>query len=254
MNDAREPLSRCRLMVDGPAAGSWNMAVDEVLLEGAADGRTATLRFYGWSEPTLSLGYFQNAGDALNHPASRGCPVVRRQTGGGAILHDRELTYSLAVPLAHPLAADATRLYRAVHETLQRTLARFGIETTLCSASEQPGTLGQPFLCFQRRMCGDVLLGTSKVCGSAQRRRRGAILQHGSLLLAASPRTPELVGLGELSGTYTDLGLLVESWYREIAQRLHLAPTAGPLSVPERHEVRTLALEKYSATTWNQRR
>ncbi|MEX0978604.1 MAG: hypothetical protein WDZ48_07120 [Pirellulales bacterium] len=254
MNDAHDALLPCRLIVDGPAAGSWNMAVDEVLSQGAAEGRAATLRFYRWSEPTLSLGYFQSAGDALGHRASRGCPLVRRQTGGGAILHDHELTYSLAVPLAHPLAADATRLYLAVHEALGRTLAQFGIETTLCATAEEHGTLGQPFLCFQRRTRGDVLLGASKVCGSAQRRRRGAILQHGSLLLAASPRAPELVGIGELSGKSLDFGLLVETWWREIGRRVRLAPSPGLLSEPECHEVRALALEKYSARPWNQRR
>ena len=254
MNNAHDALLPCRLMVDGPAAGSWNMAVDEVLLQSAAEGRAATLRFYRWSEPTLSLGYFQNAADTLGHRASRGCPRVRRQTGGGAILHDNELTYSLAVPLAHPLAADATRLYLAVHEALGRTLSQLGIATTLCAAAQEPAAPCPSFLCFQRRSRGDVLLGASKVCGSAQRRRRGAILQHGSLLLAASPNAPELVGIGQLSGKDLDLEPLVESWWREIGQRVRLEPAPGLLSESERHEVCALALEKYGATSWNQRR
>ena len=148
------------------------MALDEVLLESAAQRRVATLRFYGWSEPTLSLGYFQSFCDAHAHAPSRGCPVVRRQTGGGAILHDRELTYCLALPVAHPLAAGATPLYLAVHEALTSALARLGIQATLRAASEDPSNRGESFLCFQRRTRGDVLLGTPKVCGSAQRRRR----------------------------------------------------------------------------------
>ena len=74
------------------------MAVDEALLETAASLGVPTLRFYQWQEPTMSLGYFQEYADRLRHAASAGCPTVRRASGGGAIMHDRELTYSLAVP------------------------------------------------------------------------------------------------------------------------------------------------------------
>src|SRR5688500_20216584 len=93
-----------RLLLDVPAPGAWNMAVDEALLESAALENRCTLRFYRWSEPTLSLGYFQRYEDRRQHAASLSCACVRRASGGGAILHDHELTYSLAVPPTHPLA------------------------------------------------------------------------------------------------------------------------------------------------------
>ena len=96
------------------------MAVDETLLFDAAENGTATLRFYSWDEPTLSLGYFQRYADREQHTASRTCAVVRRQTGGGAILHDRELTYSLALP-AQP-SADKTK--RASLPNCPRSLRR----------------------------------------------------------------------------------------------------------------------------------
>ena len=108
-------MERFRLFVDPPCPGSWNMAVDEALLEAAVAGGDATLRLYQWSEPTLSLGYFQRYDDRNRHDASRDCAVVRRQSGGGAILHDRELTYSLTLPPGHPLSRDATALYNAMH-------------------------------------------------------------------------------------------------------------------------------------------
>lgn len=244
----------CRLIEDSAAAGNWQMALDEVLLESAAQRPAASLRFYGWSEPTLSLGYFQRFRDSQGHVASRGCQVVRRQTGGGALLHDRELTYCLAVPLAHPLAADATRLYLAVHKALRSALASFDIATTLRTAQQETSAAGEPFLCFQRRTRGDVLLGGNKVCGSAQRRRRGAILQHGSLLLATSPRAPELAGILELCGKSPEQQLLVESWATAIGERLGLAPIAGRLTESELDKVRALALEKYGAAGWNKRR
>src|SRR5688572_17520100 len=106
----------CRLIIDSPAAGPRNMAIDEALLSDATENGVATLRFYQWSEPTLSLGYFQRYDERYQHTGSRDCAVVRRQSGGGAILHDRELTYSLALPAGHPLARDSQRLYSAIHE------------------------------------------------------------------------------------------------------------------------------------------
>src|SRR2546423_9952589 len=90
-----------RLLLDPPAARAWNMAVDEFLLDcWAAVGAPPTLRFYGWAPPCLSLGYFQPFGVVdVAGCRSLGVEVVRRPTGGRAILHDRELTYSLALPL-----------------------------------------------------------------------------------------------------------------------------------------------------------
>src|SRR5690349_2496197 len=97
-----------RLLNDPPASGAWNMAVDEALLEGVASGRSpATLRFYSWRPACLSLGYFQPFGIVdVSGCRARGVDVVRRPTGGRAILHDRELTYSLTLP-ASVLGHDA---------------------------------------------------------------------------------------------------------------------------------------------------
>src|SRR4051812_42296912 len=169
------------------------MALDEALLHTAENEGTATLRFYGWREPTLSLGYFQQHADRTLHSASENCTLVRRASGGGAILHDRELTYSIALPKAHPLALHAEPLYLATHRSLPAALVQFGVRADLCQPAEngRRATSDEPFLCFQRRTYGDVLVGRAKVCGSAQRRQRGAVLQHGSILLAQSAFAPE---------------------------------------------------------------
>jgi lipoate-protein ligase A len=79
-----------RLLIDPPAPGPWNMAVDDVLLDLAAATGQATLRFYQWQQPTLSLGYFQALDNRRQHAASQDCPVVRRATGGGGVLHHPE--------------------------------------------------------------------------------------------------------------------------------------------------------------------
>ena len=270
MSSPRDALLECRLLIDPPASGFWQMAADETLLDSAAAG-TPTLRFYEWSEPTLSLGYFQAQRDRALHRSSRDYPLVRRQTGGGAILHDRELTYSLALPLAHPLAADAMQLYLAAHRALIDTLGSLGIEAQLRTpgeAARKVSDLGigaqavapvernvsEPFLCFQRAAEGDVLFAGTKICGSAQRRRRGAILQHGSLLLAASPAAPELAGLLELTGNSPSPTELIAPWSRELAFQLRLHLRAAPLDETERERVRTLAVEKYDTAAWNRRR
>ena len=145
-----------------------------------------TLRLYQWDSPTISLGYFQHYADyASLPPPAGGLPVVRRLTGGGAILHDMELTYSLSLPVAHPLLGDGpSRLYELAHDAVIVALTSLGLRTTRCGISDDSGAAKGPFFCFQRRHCYDVLLGSDKIAGSAQRRTRTAVLQHGSIVLA----------------------------------------------------------------------
>ena len=244
----------CRLIVDAPLSGVWNMAVDEVLLDQAAALQQATLRFYQWAEPTLSLGYFQSYEDRALHAASRACPVVRRQSGGGAIVHDQELTYTLALPAAEPLARDPQALYEAVHGSLLDALAEWQIVTRLCASPAKIAAHAEPFLCFKRRSAGDVLLGESKICGSAQRRGRGAIVQHGSILLAASTAAPQLLGIAELAGVRLKPAQLIATWQPRLAVRAGLELTAGSLDAAAVRQVQSLALEKYDMQRWTQRR
>src|SRR5438067_8812863 len=154
-----------RLIIDAPAPGAWNMAVDEALLETAAGSGVATLRFYQWSEPTLSLGYFQAAADRDQHPKSRNCLLIRRASGGGAILHDCELTYSIAMPQASARSSEASRLYELFHESLSEALAEFGVSATLyraaasCRSSSASNKTDDSFLCFLRRIWLDMVCG-----------------------------------------------------------------------------------------------
>jgi lipoate-protein ligase A len=251
---SREPL---KLLVDPPAAGAWNMGGDEMLMERAAEGGKAVLRFYEWSPATLSLGYFQNAADRDGHETSRGAPMVRRSSGGGAIVHDRELTYSISLPTSHPLAADAETLYRNIHGTLLAALAEFGVAARLNETATTPFA-GEPFLCFQRRAVGDVLLDRYKICGSAQRRRRGAILQHGSVLLAQSPAAPELPGIAELaaspSGGPITSSQLVDVWTRIWRATLSPLEPYGELSAEDKARANWHAAEKYGDDAWTNRR
>ena len=243
----------CRLLIDPPAAGPWNMAVDETLLEWSAEEGAACWRFYRWQEPTVSLGYFQTHDDRRQHSPSRHCPAVRRLTGGGAIVHDAELTYSLVLPADHPLAVRRDLLYRAVHTALIRVLADLGLEVTLCDGAASGEAGRQPWLCFLRRSSGDVLLGPAKIAGSAQRRRRSAVLQHGSLLLRRSASAPELPGLEDLAGRSIADAPLIEAWLGELADCLGVVWQPGSLDAPQRQRAATVAA-RYVSADWTEHR
>lgn len=182
----REP-TELRLLRDPPLDGAANMARDEALMLQVGAGESLpTLRLYRWSQPTISLGYFQPYGDCAKlDPPLRDLPVVRRSTGGGAILHDLELTYSLALPLTHPLVGNNPRgLYELAHAAVIATLAELGVAAARSGFSDDSSAARGPFFCFARRHEADLLLGDQKIAGSAQRRTRHAILQHGSIVLA----------------------------------------------------------------------
>ncbi len=247
-----------RTIFDPPAPGPWNMAVDEALLETAATTGQATLRFYQWQEPTLSLGYFQSLDNRRQHSASQDCPVVRRASGGGAILHDRELTYSIAIPQTGSRVSEARRLYELCHQTLIAALADFGVSAGLyrdCRAQRMDAdtTAEPPFLCFQRRTCFDVVIGNVKIAGSAQR-RRGAVLQHGSILLARSPSAPELPGILEAANVNITTADLVHRWAPYLSDALNLSAISGNLTAAERGLSEELSLRRFAALDRLQRR
>jgi lipoate-protein ligase A len=176
-----------RLLDDPPLDGVANMARDEALLTLVGGGESPpTLRLYQWSVPTISLGYFQKYADYLAlPPPAGGLPVVRRPTGGGAILHDLELTYSLTLPMGHALLSGGPNaLYELTHDAVMACLRELQLTPTRCGKSDDSGAARGPFFCFARRHCYDVLVGHDKIAGSAQRRTRHAVLQHGSIVLA----------------------------------------------------------------------
>jgi lipoate-protein ligase A len=230
------------------------MAVDEALLASAAQRKAATLRFYGWEHPTLSLGYFQSIAERASHPASTACPCVRRTSGGGAILHDHEVTYSLVLPASNPAAATARGLMQAVHETLIEALSGLAPGRLRLAAGRQGGDV-ESFLCFLRRERGDVLLDDTKIAGSAQRRRRGSVLLHGSILVARSFAAPELAGWVDLVGVARlPSSSLVELWLPPLAARLRLSVEEGALSSEEEAEAHSLRKLKYGHSQWTHRR
>jgi len=176
-----------RLIDSGPASGAWNLALDEAIFLAVRERCTPpTLRFYAWEAPTLSLGYAQERNRDLDLAAcaERGIAVVRRPTGGRAVLHDREVTYAVAAPAGTaPFGAGLDTAYRAVAAGLLAGLRLLGLEASL--APREPGE-ARPSRhpgCFAAASRHEIVAGGRKIVGSAQRRSGGAFLQHGSILL-----------------------------------------------------------------------
>jgi lipoate-protein ligase A len=177
-----------RLLVEGALPGAANMARDVALLEAVAAGASAaTLRLYGWDPPCLSLGRHQGAeAAALEFCRSEGIDVIRRPTGGRALLHHLELTYALAAPLGvGPLPRGLQGAYRAICGALVAALRGLGVAAEL-TPGEVNLELPSPrstVPCFEAPAGGEVVVGGRKLVGSAMRAHGGAVLQHGAILL-----------------------------------------------------------------------
>ncbi len=177
---------KVRLVSHGPAKGKFNMAVDEAIQNAVRRGEVLpTLRFYEWEPACLSLGYFQDAGKEVDvislHEA--GVDLVRRPTGGKAVLHDDELTYSVAIP-ERDLPGTVLETYKLLSEAIVNALRSLGVPAEMVSL-ERGVTARDPRFqqaaCFSAPSWYEVVAQGKKIVGSAQVRRAGIILQHGSI-------------------------------------------------------------------------
>lgn len=238
-----------RLLVEThDSSGALNMATDECLFESALNQEVATVRIYGWEQATISLGYFQPPDDPDRMLRFGELPTVRRLSGGGAILHHQEITYSITIGPAHPLVCDPGRLYRLAHEAIRLELAEIGFESRLRETDLKYGP--EPFLCFSRGDKNDLVHGSIKVAGSAQRRRRGAVLQHGSLILRSSPHAPEILGIQDLASDCVVPSNLREQIGSAIAEQLSDSFELGRPSLAEQQRIQELAESRYSHLNW----
>ncbi|MEO6597609.1 MAG: hypothetical protein ABIP94_22930 [Planctomycetota bacterium] len=244
-----------RLIVDEAAPGAWNMAVDEALLR---LGSQPTLRLYAWSPHTVSLGYFQRAEDFADLPA--GTPIVRRLTGGGAIHHGDELTFSLTLN-THLLPGDVAASYRLLHDAAIAALAATGVQSQRLSAGASPGARPIDRWCFAEAGRDDVVTARGKLLGSAQRRIRTPqprLLHHGSLVLQRPALTPFTAAVADVADVTTDdaafLGKLQYQLAQHIAGVLELVLQDGELDAAERTLAARLCAERYSDAAFVQQR
>ncbi|MDP3177247.1 MAG: lipoate--protein ligase family protein [Spirochaetaceae bacterium] len=244
------------------------MGVDEAILHAVADGRSPpTLRFYRWSPPCVTIGYFQSMEAEVDLEACRaaGVGAIRRLTGGGAVFHDAEVTYSVVVPEGGPLSPpDILESYRRICAGLVEGLAELGIEAAFSPIN-------------------DIAVGGKKVSGNAQTRKSGCLLQHGTVLMAVDLermfsvlKVPSEKLKGKLiegaKARVTSLGAILgrevayeetvralvagfsRAWGRSpsLPEGIVLAP--GELSDRESEEARGLAAGRFSDPAWNMKR
>lgn len=172
------------LLNSGKCAPAFNMALDEALLEAVGRLDRPVLRFYGWTEPAASFGYFQKYAEVERATLLR--PLIRRPTGGGIVPHDADWTYSLAFPPNNEwYSLKAEESYRRVHEWIQSAFSRLKIETELAPCGRHsplaPHPSSLPTACFVGHIKFDLLWHGKKIAGAAQRRNKLGLLVQGSV-------------------------------------------------------------------------
>jgi len=240
-----------RFLPPETADGPTNMAADEVMLEGAVAG-TASLRFYQWAIPTLSLGYFQPESARRADPRLSALPYVRRASGGATLVHHHELTYALALPAGFKWQPKGASWICRMHDAISAALASLGVAAMAVGCGDER-KLGET-LCFQHQTAGDLLVSGHKVVGSAQRKRRGAQMQHGAILLAQSPHAPDLLGLAELTERKLTFEAVRVAVLRAVAAKTGWSVREHKWTSAERTRTRALAAEKYGSASWNEKR
>jgi lipoate-protein ligase A len=252
-----------RLLDTGASRGSLNMGIDEAVLLAVSRGESPpTLRFYSWSPTSISVGYFQSMEDEIDLAACRalGIDAVRRITGGGAVFHDAEVTYSIVLPAGQGLAHDdILASYRAICAALVRGLSKLGI-----AAEFSP--------------INDITASGRKVSGNAQTRKHGCLLQHGTVLLDVDVErmfsllkvpSEKLKGkliedvkarVGSLRALlgrpvpYDEAASALAAGFAEVIAEAGDTLEKGELSASELEAARRIALERFSSDAWNLRR
>lgn len=250
------------------------MAVDEAILEHAGRGESLpTLRLYAWNPPCLSLGYAQSAAEVdFAALENLGWQVVRRPTGGRAILHTDELTYSVcAAPQEPLLAGTVLESYQRLAEALLTACRSLGLEVSKAAHIPAPASVPAGPVCFEVPSAYEIVCGGKKLIGSAQARKREGILQHGSLPLSGDltritralrfeDQAAQLQAarklLARAATVQTCLGREV-SWQQAaqalseaFAHTLGVTWQAGELSASEESRARELMVEKYQSPQW----
>jgi lipoate-protein ligase A len=272
------PPATWRLLLSPSAAGAANMAVDEAILNAVAEGGApATLRFFRWAPPCLSLGYAQPLAEVDRaRLRARGWDIVRRPTGGRAILHTDELTYSVVAPLAEPrVAGGVVESYRQLSAGLMRGLELLGLPVRADKEYDPPeGGPPKGPVCFEVPSNYEITFGSRKLLGSAQLRRQGVMLQHGTLPLAGDmARICEVLRFnsddersqaqarvraraataGEALGREVSWDEAAAALGRGFGEALELTLAPGGLLEQEQGAAQQLRAGKYAAEAWTAR-
>jgi lipoate-protein ligase A len=270
------PAADWRLLKTGLADGATNMAIDEAILWAVAEGESLpTLRFFGWEPSCLSIGYSQSMEGEVDVDRCReaGIDIVRRPTGGRAILHADELTYSVVAPQTEPrVAGGVVESYRRLSAGLVAGLRSLGLAVAQVETADDKG---ESAACFDAPSSYEITVSGKKLVGSAQVRKKRVVLQHGSLPLegdiarifdflkvSSEERREELKQELRARATSLELALGHSVLFEEVArhlaagfaQALNLRLISGQLSEYELGLAEKLRQEKYAAREWNFRK
>jgi lipoyl(octanoyl) transferase len=266
-----------RLISYNRGAPAWNMAVDEAIYYSYLSGSTPpTLRFYGWDPPTLSIGYFQSIEKEINLAGltERSFGLVRRNSGGRAVLHHHELTYSVIAGTQDGLPDNLIGSYLYISRALVNACRAFGVQAELHEGAAGAGEKAKGTgACFESPSWYELTVDGRKLVGSAQLRQQGSFLQHGSVLIDFSAL--DLGAVLNLNGmpldvwaekmkskvtSFKDQGIKVTT--TELASEIinsfrklyHIQIDEGILTPDELVMVKKLINEKYANNNWNQLR
>ncbi len=277
MTTSLYPSATWRLLLSGPAGGAANMAVDEAILATVAAGQAPpTLRFFAWAPPCLSVGYAQPLADVdLDRLQQHGWELVRRPTGGRAILHTDELTYSAIVSMAEPrVQGGVVESYRQLSAGLLRGLELLGLPARADKEYRLPDRDAKGAVCFEVPSNYEITVAEKKLLGSAQTRKQGVVLQHGTLPLTgdiaricdvlhfaseaqrqqARARVYErALTVATASGREVSWEVAAQALARGFAEALNLTLQPGPLTPAEETLAAELAAQKYGGEAWQAR-
>jgi lipoate-protein ligase A len=264
------------LIVDSSARGAWNMAVDESLLEHVGRGESLpTLRLYAWQPACLSLGYAQPFADVDTVRLSeRGWDVVRRPTGGRAILHTDELTYSITAPLDEPrVAGTVLESYNRLAQALLAAVKSLDVPVEM-KEHKRGQEAAQGPVCFEVPSAFEITVNGKKLIGSAQARRKEGVLQHGTLPLfgdlgritdalvfpdesaraaAAEKLLSRATTIESVLGRTIEWKTAAQAFVKAFESELNIALEHGELSAAEITRAETLEQEKYTHASWTER-
>ena len=266
-----------RLLYTPPSSGAWNMAVDESILEHIHRGESLpTLRLYAWNPPCLSLGHAQSFADVdVERLKANGWEVVRRATGGRAILHTDELTYSVTGSADEPvLAGGVLESYNRLAQALLFAIRELGLPVEIKEHISETTTLNLNPVCFEVPSTYEITVGGKKLIGSAQARKKEGVLQHGSLPLtgdltricqalifrdeaardnAAQRLLARATTVESTLGVETDWETTAQALVKGFETQLGIHFQRGEMSASESERAEELVREKYAHPSWTER-
>ena len=263
------------LLDSGHCGAATNMAIDEALLTWHSEGKIPpTIRFYGWSKPSLTVGQFQNVDSAIDFSGveKHQCDFVRRLTGGSAVLHDDELTYSIIVSENHPkIPSTINKAYYVLSQGLLEGYRILGVDATFAEAEKNVGNRSD--VCFETSAIYEMMVDGKKISGNAQTRMKGVLLQHGSIPLSFNAemlfdlfRFPnndirnkqrlkfidKAVSINDIVDKKQTYETILPAFLNGFQNSLHISTEELTLDKTQWDFIEHLRTTKYATETWNQ--